>query len=216
MEVGGWYKVADNSGGADFSPLQVGLASPSNAVGFIFQARESGSGAGLAATTFGTGSLVGVNDGLHMAATIVNQTEQDAGTGAGWNLTNDAGTLSAYIINGVVERAIRFAAFGTATTTACYAARVQGESNNRFEVRGNGDLRWGSGSGAVDVSLVRLSSVQLGTGTNVGFRAGGGAWDNGHLALGNYRVWVDATGDLRIKNGAPTGDTDGTVVGTQT
>lgn len=36
------------------------------------------------------------------------------------------------------------------------------------------------------------------------------------LTLGSYRLWVDATGVLRIKNGAPTSDTDGTVVGTQT
>jgi hypothetical protein len=31
----------------------------------------------------------------------------------------------------------------------------------------------------------------------------------------NSYLWVDSTGDLRIKQGAPTGDTDGTVVGTQ-
>lgn len=35
------------------------------------------------------------------------------------------------------------------------------------------------------------------------------------LILGEYHLWVDTTGDLRIKNGAPTSDTDGTVVGTQ-
>ena len=34
--------------------------------------------------------------------------------------------------------------------------------------------------------------------------------------IGAYRLWVDTTGDLRIKNSAPTSDTDGTVVGTQT
>jgi len=33
--------------------------------------------------------------------------------------------------------------------------------------------------------------------------------------LGAYALWVDSTGDLRIKNGAPTSDTDGTIVGTQ-
>lgn len=38
---------------------------------------------------------------------------------------------------------------------------------------------------------------------------------NGHLILGNYHLWVDSTGDLRIKSGAPTGDTDGAVVGSQ-
>lgn len=35
------------------------------------------------------------------------------------------------------------------------------------------------------------------------------------IVLGAYYLWVDATGDLRIKSGAPTSDTDGTVVGTQ-
>lgn len=44
----------------------------------------------------------------------------------------------------------------------------------------------------------------------------GGAWNTSHLRLGNYRLWVDSSGRLRIKNGAPTSDTDGTVVGTQT
>lgn len=35
------------------------------------------------------------------------------------------------------------------------------------------------------------------------------------LRLGDYRLWVDSSGRLRIKSGAPSGDTDGTVVGTQ-
>jgi hypothetical protein len=43
-----------------------------------------------------------------------------------------------------------------------------------------------------------------------------GLWNDGLLRLGNYYLWVDATGDLRIKSGAPASDTDGTVVGTQT
>ena len=42
-------------------------------------------------------------------------------------------------------------------------------------------------------------------------------WDfGGKLQLGNYYLWVDSSGRLRIKNGVPTSDTDGTVVGTQT
>jgi hypothetical protein len=44
----------------------------------------------------------------------------------------------------------------------------------------------------------------------------GGVWNDGPFRLGNYFLWVDATGDLRIKNGAPASDGDGTVVGTQT
>lgn len=47
-------------------------------------------------------------------------------------------------------------------------------------------------------------------------QCGTGAWDTGPMRLGNYRLWVDGSGRLRIKNGAPTSDGDGTVVGTQT
>jgi hypothetical protein len=35
------------------------------------------------------------------------------------------------------------------------------------------------------------------------------------IILGTYHLWVDATGDLRINSGAPSSDTDGVVVGTQ-
>ena len=44
---------------------------------------------------------------------------------------------------------------------------------------------------------------------------GNGAWQ-APLRLGTHRLWVDATGRLRIKSSAPTTDLDGTVVGTQT
>jgi len=44
----------------------------------------------------------------------------------------------------------------------------------------------------------------------------GSAWDSRHLLMGTYHLWVDASGVFRIKSGAPTSDTDGTVVGTQT
>lgn len=46
---------------------------------------------------------------------------------------------------------------------------------------------------------------------------GSGAYNTGHIILGNYHIWVEqATDKLRIKNGAPSSDSDGTVVGTQT
>lgn len=44
---------------------------------------------------------------------------------------------------------------------------------------------------------------------------GDGTW-TAPLVLGTHRLWVDGTGDLRIKASAPTSATDGTVVGTQT
>jgi len=42
-----------------------------------------------------------------------------------------------------------------------------------------------------------------------------GQWDNSPLQMNTYYLWVDSAGKLRIKNGAPTSDTDGVVVGTQ-
>jgi hypothetical protein len=47
-------------------------------------------------------------------------------------------------------------------------------------------------------------SVMIGTGT----------WQE-PARLGNYRIWVDGSGRLRIKSGAPTSDGDGSIVGTQ-
>lgn len=44
---------------------------------------------------------------------------------------------------------------------------------------------------------------------------GDGAWNGSPARLGNYHLWVDSTGDLRIKSTAPTSDTDGNVVGSQ-
>lgn len=45
----------------------------------------------------------------------------------------------------------------------------------------------------------------------------GSTWNsNSLLKLGTYALWVDSTGDLRMKNGTPTSETDGTIVGTQT
>jgi hypothetical protein len=40
-------------------------------------------------------------------------------------------------------------------------------------------------------------------------------WDKEPMRMGDYRLWVDAAGKLRIKDGAPTSDTDGAIVGTQ-
>ena len=38
---------------------------------------------------------------------------------------------------------------------------------------------------------------------------------SGHFQMGNYHFWVDTAGKLRIKNGAPTSDLDGDIVGSQ-
>lgn len=39
------------------------------------------------------------------------------------------------------------------------------------------------------------------------------SWNGKHFIMGNYHFWVDSSGQLRIKNGKPTSDTDGEIVG---
>lgn len=51
--------------------------------------------------------------------------------------------------------------------------------------------------------------------TSTGGILSDGVWNNKPLILGTYYLWVDATGDLRIKSSAPANDTDGTVIGSQ-
>jgi hypothetical protein len=46
-------------------------------------------------------------------------------------------------------------------------------------------------------------------------RFSGSTWDGPHPILGATHIWVDATGDLRIKSSAPSSDLDGAVIGTQ-
>ena len=44
----------------------------------------------------------------------------------------------------------------------------------------------------------------------------GGGWSDSHLMLGDYHLWIDTSGKLRIKSTYPTSTSDGTVVGAQT
>jgi len=46
-------------------------------------------------------------------------------------------------------------------------------------------------------------------------RASGSDWNSFHPIMGAYHLWIDATGDLRIKSSVPTSDTDGAIVGVQ-
>jgi Pectate lyase superfamily protein len=91
---------------------------------------------------------------------------------------------------------------------------MNGESYNRLQLQGEGKLRFGGGSAAVDTILERKAASILGLPDGDTWQVEG-TYNGGLLRLGAYRLWVDSTGDLRIKNGAPSSDTDGTVVGTQ-
>ena len=51
---------------------------------------------------------------------------------------------------------------------------------------------------------------------DIGNESGGSNFQSGHIVLGSYHIWVEnATGKVRIKNGVPVNDADGTVIGTQ-
>jgi hypothetical protein len=66
-------------------------------------------------------------------------------------------------------------------------------------------------NGANEKSIGELGGIAQ---ENIG--TAGGTWNTAHFTMGAYHLWVDSTGNLRIKSSAPTSDTDGTVVGTQT
>ena len=51
--------------------------------------------------------------------------------------------------------------------------------------------------------------------TMAGAASYGGTYNQPHLCLGVYHLWIDGSGRLRVKSSAPTSATDGTVVGTQ-
>ena len=92
------------------------------------------------------------------------------------------------------------------------------------------------GARARHAGLARLSGTKAGMATLIGCHGGvqrsdgvglvelgghgtgarvGGNWNDGDLAwLGDYCLWVDGKGRLRIKRGKPTTDEDGTTVGT--
>lgn len=95
-----WYKITDNSGGADFTNIQLGLASTSNDVGTVFQARTA-DGSTPVPTDWGTGELSAVNDRLSVDLVVINQYEQDQGTGDGYTIAGDGGH-SLVEINGEV------------------------------------------------------------------------------------------------------------------
>lgn len=79
------------------------------------------------------------------------------------------------------------------------------------------------------LNMAANNTVQFGSSVNGNYGLGtwnfntlyasGASGPTGYQApfwMGTHALWVDSTGDLRIKNVAPTSDTDGAVVGTQT
>jgi hypothetical protein len=106
-------------------------------------------------------------------------------------------------------------AVASGSSTAIRVRQTADATNRaRFEIKAGGSLNWGAPPSTTDVTLQRNAADRLDMGAGDSFRVDG-TWNGGRLLLGSYHLWVDATGDLRIKSSAPTSDTDGTVVGTQ-
>lgn len=74
----------------------------------------------------------------------------------------------------------------------------------------------------IDGDLVISKGVHDGTLTEIARITNGGnikldgAYNTSHFELGTSHIWIDSFGKLRIKSGAPTSDTDGIIIGTQT
>lgn len=95
-----------------------------------------------------------------------------------------------------------------------------GVTRCKFNVRGfinTGQTGW---SGTYpDLTLGNVVKHQFGgTGSGIDYDSGigGSSWNGGHIKVGTFHVWIDSTGALRMKNGAPTSDTDGSPVGNST
>lgn len=102
----------------------------------------------------------------------------------------------------------------SATAKDVIFARRSGDTKERFTIDNDGTMLWGSGSADRDTRLLWSGPNVLTMAAGDSFRVDG-TWDGGTLRLGANYVWVDTSGRLRIKSGAPTSATDGTVVGTQ-
>ena len=97
-------------------------------------------------------------------------------------------------------------------TNSNFAAPTGGTPTSRYSV--------GAFTGS-SISLIDTFTDNLVDGIGFSTKSGKtkvctGTWDNGPMLMGNYYLWVDGAGKLRIKNGAPSSDLDGVVVGTQT
>lgn len=75
-------------------------------------------------------------------------------------------------------------------------------------------MSFGSGRAAPDARIRRSAANTLAMDTGHWFDQGS-AWNGNHVLMGAFHLWVDASGQLRIKKGAPTSDTDGATVGTR-
>lgn len=85
---------------------------------------------------------------------------------------------------------------------------------NQDETSGTHDIFWNLDTGTGNTSDSSFMYQREGNDIG-GFMYDATITNTAALRIGAYYLWVDSTGDLRIKSSAPTSDTDGDVVGSQ-
>ena len=149
-----------------------------------------------------TGGMIGNGDDT---ATVTRSTQEGGiyidGTGGLPNYIEFIGISFPNLLSNY-----RFTTAGT-VGGGLHLLEAQGAS---LALQQNQYLGFGGSTGG---TRMRFNSTSGNVEFESNFGASSGAWNNSHLVLGTYHLWVDSTGDLRIKNGAPTSDTDGNIVG---
>jgi len=95
---------------------------------------------------------------------------------------------------------------GGGRASAAYLARLRGATDAQAVTMGcSGDIRCEGGFEALDIGSSNGGGIRLSD-----------RWDSrNQVQLGNYHLWVDSHGELRMKKGRPEADTDGRPVGRQ-
>jgi hypothetical protein len=163
--------------------------------GFVGYDNDLTSGSGVEVYWFRANDSIGSFDGCQVALNSGDLAY--TGTGSVFTLHSDNSKVN---LSGCRMRA----ATGGSPAARVSVDAVSGGSVSHSECDLSG--------GIIGTGVIRLLGIDENTGN---MTIPNGTWDTGHLILGSYHIWVDATGDLRIKSSAPTSDTDGTIVGTQ-
>jgi hypothetical protein len=119
-----------------------------------------------------------------------------------YSMFNQKRLIDAYIVSQLVM--IGCAGSGDARAKAAGLARLDGEKKKARAtiVSSQGAVEYANGFEGLEIS-----------GKDGGARFGAD-WQSPNLVqLGSYRLWVDRRGRLRLKNGVPTSDEDGTAMG---
>jgi hypothetical protein len=109
--------------------------------------------------------------------------------------------IQAYVVSQFVM--IGCSGSGDAQAKGAGLALIGGEARARATViSANGRVDYVNGFEALEIAAHGAGGVRFGSN-----------WQSPNLAqLGNYRLWVDQKGKLRLKNGAPNSDEDGSTV----